>query len=130
MKPAKKSRERVALPLTFYLKREGEQWVSLSPELAVSSFGDTVEAARQGLQDAIETYVSYLLSEGRMDDIARQMPASEVKDFLDDPPGEWSAEEQVLLITFRRGVAPSESPVRVAFVRSLLPAHATQSLAG
>ena len=130
MKPVKKTRERVALPLTFYLKQEGEQWVSLSPELAVSSFGDTAEAARQGLKDAIETYVSYLISEGRMDDIARQMPASEVRDFLDDPPGQWSAEEHVLLISLPRSDARPESPARVSFVRSVLPAHATQRLTG
>jgi len=129
MKLVKGKRERVAVPLTFLLKQEGSQWVSLSPEITVSSLGRTVDEARQGLKDAIETYVSYMISEGRVDEIGRQMPESEVKDFLADPPGQWSAEEHVLLISFRRVDARSELPSHVSFVRSLLPAHATRSLA-
>ncbi len=116
----------VAFPLTFYLKREGERWSALSPEVTVASCGETLDDARQGLQDAIETYVLYMLSEGRLSAIARPMEQKDLGDFISDPVGECVIEEHVLLAAL--GVEEPNRP-ELSFVPSQLPAHAAQRAA-
>jgi predicted RNase H-like HicB family nuclease len=91
--------ERIAFPLTFYLKQEGDQWAALSPEVAVSSCGDTLDEARQALKDAVETYVVYMIGTGRIAEIPRQLSQEQVLDFLTDPPGRHEVEEHVLLVS-------------------------------
>lgn len=124
----RRERELVALPLTFYLKKEGDQWAALSPEVTVGSCGGSMDEARQGLKDAVETYVLYMLSQGRTEEIARQMSPDEIRDFLREPEGESWAEEHVFLVRFGPG-PEGEAPSEASFVRSLLPAHAAQSMA-
>ncbi|KAM3090722.1 type II toxin-antitoxin system HicB family antitoxin [Phormidesmis sp. 146-12] len=41
---------------TAIIEREGEGYVSLCPELDIASQGDTVEAAKQNLTEAIELF--------------------------------------------------------------------------
>jgi len=120
--------ERVAFPLTFLLKREGDQWASLACELDVASCGDTLESARQALKDAVETYVVYMINEGRMDEVYRPVAESDIADFLTEPPGEHKEEAHILLVEFRQ--APAGRGVRVSdvlFVRSMMPATAASS---
>ena len=121
--------ERIAFPLTFYLKQEGDQWAALSPEVAVSSCGDTLDEARQALKDAVETYVVYMIGAGRIAEIPRQLSQEQVLDFLTDPPGRHEVEEHVLLVSLRAVAAESHAAVsEVFFVQSMLPAHAVQGL--
>ena len=42
--------------LTAIIEREGDGYVSLCPELDIASQGDTVEAARANLREALELF--------------------------------------------------------------------------
>ncbi len=42
--------------LTAIIEREGEGYVSLCPELDIASQGDTIEAARSNLIEALELF--------------------------------------------------------------------------
>ncbi len=44
------------MKLTAIIEREGEGYVSLCPELDVASQGDTIEAARANLQEALALF--------------------------------------------------------------------------
>jgi len=79
--------QRIAYPLTFLLKQEGEQWAALAPEIKVASCGSTLDDARQALEDAVETYVSYMIRAGRTSEIPRPLSQAEIDDFVNDPPG-------------------------------------------
>ena len=43
--------------LTAVITREGDGFVALFPELDVASQGDTIEEARQNLQEAVELFL-------------------------------------------------------------------------
>lgn len=43
--------------LTAIIEREGDGYVALCPELDVASQGDTIEAARTNLQEAVELFL-------------------------------------------------------------------------
>ncbi len=42
--------------LTAIIEREGDGYVSLCPELDIASQGDTVEAARENLREAVTLF--------------------------------------------------------------------------
>jgi predicted RNase H-like HicB family nuclease len=42
--------------LTAIIEREGDGYVSLCPELDIASQGETIEAARKNLQEALELF--------------------------------------------------------------------------
>jgi len=42
--------------LTAFIEREGSGYVSLCPELDIASQGDTIEEARNNLQEALELF--------------------------------------------------------------------------
>lgn len=42
--------------LTAIIEREGDGYVSLCPELDIASQGDTIEQARDNLQEALELF--------------------------------------------------------------------------
>ena len=44
------------MKLTALIEREGDGYVSLCPELDIASQGDTVEASRDNLREAIELF--------------------------------------------------------------------------
>jgi predicted nucleotidyltransferase/predicted RNase H-like HicB family nuclease len=88
----------IALPMTFLLKQEDDQWAALAPEVAVASCGKTSTEARRALKDAVETYVSCMVAEGRPDAIWRHMPQEQVDDFKAEPAGRTLEERQVLLV--------------------------------
>jgi predicted RNase H-like HicB family nuclease len=44
------------MKLTAIIEREGNGYVSLCPELDIASQGDTIEAARDNLQEALELF--------------------------------------------------------------------------
>jgi predicted RNase H-like HicB family nuclease len=88
----------IALPMTFLLKQEDDQWAALAPEVAVASCGKSAAEARQALKDAVETYVSCMIADARLDAIWRHMPQDEVDDFKAEPAGRTLEEKQVLLV--------------------------------
>ncbi|MYB50402.1 MAG: type II toxin-antitoxin system HicB family antitoxin [Dehalococcoidia bacterium] len=49
--------------------REGDLYVSRCPDLDVSSFGDTVEEARDALQEAVEAFLEGCELLGTLDEV-------------------------------------------------------------
>ena len=70
------------MKVTCFIKKEGNQYASLCVELDVASCGRTKTDALDGLKRAIETYIEYMVSEGRQKDIYRPVPMNELKTFL------------------------------------------------
>ncbi len=90
--------ERVAFPLTFLFRREDDQWVSLACEVDVASCGETLEAARDGLQDAVELYVSYMLQNGMRESISRPVPKDLLTEFASEAADSLQVERHTLLV--------------------------------
>lgn len=67
---------------TCFVKKEGDQYASLCIELDIASCGTNKEEAITGLKNAIETYLEYMISEKRENEIYRPVPMNELKDFL------------------------------------------------
>ncbi len=67
---------------TCIVKKEGDQYASLCIELDIASCGATKEEAKQGLQNGVETYLEYMSSQGRKDDLFRPVPINAIKEFL------------------------------------------------
>ena len=44
------------MKLTAIIEKEGNGYVSLCPEIDIASQGDTIEAARDNLQEALELF--------------------------------------------------------------------------
>jgi predicted RNase H-like HicB family nuclease len=74
--------KRKVLRLTGLIKKDEDQYSSLCLELDVASCGRTKEEAITGLNAAIETYVNYLIEEGREDEIYRPVPQDAIREFL------------------------------------------------
>lgn len=55
--------------VTGIVEREGNQFVSLCPELDVASCGDTAEEALDMLEDALQVYIEDLLDIGNLDKV-------------------------------------------------------------
>jgi predicted RNase H-like HicB family nuclease len=70
------------LKLTCLVKKEVDQYSSLCLELDVASCGKTKEESSEGLKAAIETYISYLVEEGRENEIYRPVPQEAIREFL------------------------------------------------
>ena len=68
------------LPFTCIVKKEGNQYASLCIELDIASCGHTKKEAIQGLKDAVETYLDFMISEGRKNEIFRPVPFSALKE--------------------------------------------------
>lgn len=49
--------------------REDDLYVGLAPELDVSSFGETLEDARQSLQEAVQGFVEQCKAMGTLEDV-------------------------------------------------------------
>ena len=67
---------------TCFVKEEDDQYASLCIELDEASCGSTKEKAIEGLKDAIETYLDYMVSEKKESEIYRPVPMDELKHFL------------------------------------------------
>lgn len=117
--------ERVSFAFGFLLKKEGDNWVALCPEINVASQGSTVDDAREGLKDAVETYVLYMLEEGRQEEIARPVSQGFIQDFLADPPGECTYECYVLVVSWVREAKlfPSVEFLRAPFCPVPISGH-------
>jgi len=63
---------------TCLVKKEGNHYASLCVELDVASCGNTKKEAIEGLKNAIEAYIEYMISEGRDDEIYRPVPMNEL----------------------------------------------------
>ena len=60
--------------------KEGDSYVALSPELNVSSFGETVEEARKSIKEAIEAFVEECEKMGTLHDVLEESGFSKSND--------------------------------------------------
>lgn len=81
-KPANFGGKDSKLDFTCFVKREGNQYASLCVELDVASCGRTKKEAIEGLKRAVESYMEYMVSEGRENETYRPVPMNELKTFL------------------------------------------------
>lgn len=52
--------------------REGDHYVGLAPELNVSSFGSTLEEAKESLQEAVQAFVEECEHMGTLDEVMEE----------------------------------------------------------
>ena len=60
---------------------EGDVYVALSPELNVSSFGETIEDAKKSFKEAIEAFIEECQEMGTLEDVLEESGFSKVDDF-------------------------------------------------
>ena len=108
------TQDRVAYPLTFLLKKEGDGWASLACEVDVASCGDILDEAREMLKEAVALYVTDMVESGELDRIARPVPKEGLVEFATDPPGELHLEYHTLLVSL------STAPPTLEFLPSMV----------
>jgi predicted RNase H-like HicB family nuclease len=65
--------------LTAIIEREGDGYVSLCPELDIASQGDSIEAARQNLQEALELFFEAASKEEIKDRLREEVYITQVE---------------------------------------------------
>ena len=68
--------------------KEGEVYVALSPDLNVSSFGDTIEDAKESLKEAIGAFVEECQEMGTLEEVFEESGFSKVNN-------SWTSREMV-----------------------------------
>lgn len=66
---------------TGLIKKYGDHYVALCPELNVASQGESLEEARKMLQDACKEYLTYIKEEKRTSEL-RPATISTIREFL------------------------------------------------
>ena len=88
------------MQLTGVLKKAGDYYVALCLELNVCSQGESIEEARQMLQEACEEYLSYM-KENKLGAEIRTTPLDVIRKFLIEdveqvrPSQGWSYSETI-----------------------------------
>ena len=74
--------------VTYRAYREGKQWVSECPELAVTSCGDTLEEALDNAADATGLYLNTIEQQGERERVFRErgIPLWQTRPKKDDFP--------------------------------------------
>ena len=60
--------------------REGDVYVALSPELNVSSFGETIEDAKRSVREAIEAFIEECETMGTLEEVLEETGFIKVDD--------------------------------------------------
>ncbi len=68
--------------------KEGDSYVALSPELNVSSFGDTVDDAKKSAKEAIEAFMEECERMGTLEEVLEESGFSKIK-------GSWKSRKPV-----------------------------------
>lgn len=102
----KQTVERVAYPFTFIFKREDGEWSALACEVDVASCGSSVDEARDGLKEAVELYLAYMIENGLRDQVERRVPSADLAEFCQ---GEHQVEHYALIVDIiqRPAIHPS-----------------------
>jgi len=104
------------------LRQEGDQWAALAVELNLASCRPTVDQTREALKDAVKTYVRYMIDNDRVREIGRCALPEDVRDFLEEPPGEHHVERAVLVVGLqRRAGRAGPRAARIEFIPSTAP---------
>jgi predicted RNase H-like HicB family nuclease len=68
------------ISLRVSIFKEGDTYVALSPELNVSSFGETIEDAKRSVREALEAFIEQCESMGTLEDVLEESGFSKVND--------------------------------------------------
>ncbi len=60
------------LPLKIEIFKEGDVFVAVSPELNVSSFGDTIDEAGASLREAVDAFIEECQELGTLDEVLEE----------------------------------------------------------
>jgi len=60
--------------------KEGDIYTALSPELNVSSFGETIEEAKKSIKEAVEAFVEECERMGTLDDVLEESGFYKIND--------------------------------------------------
>jgi predicted RNase H-like HicB family nuclease len=77
----------ISVRITIF--KEGDVYVALSPELNVSSFGDTIEDAKKSIKEAIEAFVEECQEMGTLEEVLEESGFLKINDF-------WKSREPVV----------------------------------
>ncbi len=66
------------ITLRIEIFKEGDVYVALSPELNVSSFGDTIEDAKKSFKEAVEAFIEECREMGTLEDVLEESGFSKV----------------------------------------------------
>ena len=77
------------LPLKIEIFKEDDVFVAISPQLNISSFGDSVEDARASLKEAIAAFIEECTAMGTLDEILEESGFSRTNE-------DWEARRPVL----------------------------------
>ena len=78
------------IQFTCQLFREGDQIVSLCPELNVSSFGDTSEEAESALHEAVALFIEECERMGTLNDVLEEAGYSLERHQVPVPVEKWA----------------------------------------
>jgi len=62
----------MSLPIKIEIFKEGDVYVAISPQLNVSSFGETVEEARDSLKEAVAAFLEECRAMGTLDEVLEE----------------------------------------------------------
>jgi predicted RNase H-like HicB family nuclease len=68
------------LSVRIEIFKEGDVYVALSPELNVSSFGETIEDAKRSIKEAIEAFVEECERMGTLEDVLEESGFLKIND--------------------------------------------------
>lgn len=77
--------------------KEGDLYVALSPELNVSSFGETVEEAKKSIKEALEAFLEECAKMGTLEDVLEEAGFSRLNDSWESRK---PVKEESLALTF------------------------------
>lgn len=66
------------ISLRIEIFKEGDVYVALSPELNVSSFGDTIEDAKKSFKEAVEAFIEECREMGTLEDVLEESGFSKI----------------------------------------------------
>ncbi len=68
------------IPVKIEVFKEGEVYVALSPDLNVSSFGETIEDAKRSVKEAIEAFIEECKRMGTLEEVLEESGFSKIGD--------------------------------------------------
>jgi predicted RNase H-like HicB family nuclease len=68
------------LSVRIEIFKEGDVYVALSPELNVSSFGETINDAKKSLKEALEAFIEECERMGTLEDVLEESGFSKIND--------------------------------------------------
>ena len=78
---------KIAIKIEIF--KEGDVYVALSPELNVSSFGETVEEAGESIKEAIDAFIEECREMGTLEEVLEEAGFLKTGDF-------WEPRKQVV----------------------------------